>query len=1098
MEHHAIIRFSHPEVQPPVYVVTSLSIPPWAILEMDVSDERTDSGDVIFVLSFEGVPAGAHPYKIRIGEGQWVLDGSKETTTDEIGNRNNLVRTVAVHEDEKPLPDLPAEEEPQDSEEPALEHEDLRSYPYQPDTPAVAVPQDTEHVAPAAPEPEVPRPDAYQPITPAVAELQHTGKAARPCSTSSAYILQPEVYVPPACRTRAEVFPPEVDVKSHFQAGTEWDEPVMKEERQDSAQLPTVPIPFVVVEKVNSEERPDYGDIEPESLPVDSPKRAADADPDYESVLPDAPEEQKQEAASPPIPVVIVEKADDRPAFGDDFGEQATSAQKLAHELRNADAEPDKVIVMKEPHIEPRTEEEQAAPLLPHESFEPEDARRGSQPQTSMDVIEEESTQSSTDQTGSETDILTPSGSSDTKDRDAGSGDEFGELSKGPLLSRETGFSIKSDGELSNGPLLSHETGLSTVQTHNELDVAPRLSHEVGSSARSEDSRDDLSTSELDIAPLLPHETGFATKSKEPSDNLSEFGNAPLMSHETGRSPDGMTKSMSVSEFLSDTDNTPSMSSETGMTENENVGELDKAPLMSHETGSSTENNDLGELDEAPLMSHETGLWTRGRQRWGRVIRPSKIYRHGMVFSPGHGTCPSLVFHANACPDDEACEDVGELDKAPLMSHEVGFFTKSKDPSDEASELDRAPLLAHETGLSVSNLNSSSEGSRARRSLSEGDQSEDDAEDRAPTFSHEEEDNPDDGYGGLDDMPLLPHERPSAVSEHSSSDIFSENGHPIFATQAASPTLFARRTSSRIFKARSNSSSLPHSLPRSDEDDENLLDPSLEFFPTQRERILERVATIGKHLPEDEAVLSPYDAHSPVFTVMSQACSSVDLAPIGSHTSLKRIAEEALLETEDEDVSTLPSPVLEIASRAGVGAGASTEAAAPSIVVSGDEVATPMPQEANEAQKGFFERQQEAGMIEGFGGNKNISAAPYMQKNDGAADNAPTRNGKWTPEPITPASALDPVLTPPIAPWVRFEGTAKSSDCRVARPATGPMQLVQEPLREEQQPVAKASPRPPFFVRAWRRLAFNHDRALMAAVGAFVVAFVAWWWYGRM
>jgi hypothetical protein len=72
---------------------------------------------------------------------------------------------------------------------------------------------------------------------------------------------------------------------------------------------------------------------------------------------------------------------------------------------------------------------------------------------------------------------------------------------------------------------------------------------------------------------------------------------------------------------------------------------------------------------------------------------------------------------------------------------------------------------------------------------------------------------------------------------------------------------------------------------------------------------LERVATIGSHLPEDDAPQSPTNTHSPA--ILSQACSSIELAPIGSHTSLHCITEDALAETE-EDEMTLDSPAMEL------------------------------------------------------------------------------------------------------------------------------------------------------------------------------------------
>lgn len=58
-------------------------------------------------------------------------------------------------------------------------------------------------------------------------------------------------------------------------------------------------------------------------------------------------EEKKNEdiAKSSHAPTVVVEKVDDEPSYGDDFGPDATVGQKDAHNLRGQDAEPDQTIV---------------------------------------------------------------------------------------------------------------------------------------------------------------------------------------------------------------------------------------------------------------------------------------------------------------------------------------------------------------------------------------------------------------------------------------------------------------------------------------------------------------------------------------------------------------------------------------------------------------------------------------------------------------------------------------------------------------------------------------------------------------------------------
>ena len=79
MHSEATITFTQPGVQPPVYVVTSLSTPPWAPLELKPIKETTPSGDLVFELKFSNIAEGSYQYKIRIGEGHWVVDESKES-----------------------------------------------------------------------------------------------------------------------------------------------------------------------------------------------------------------------------------------------------------------------------------------------------------------------------------------------------------------------------------------------------------------------------------------------------------------------------------------------------------------------------------------------------------------------------------------------------------------------------------------------------------------------------------------------------------------------------------------------------------------------------------------------------------------------------------------------------------------------------------------------------------------------------------------------------------------------------------------------------------------------------------------------------------
>ncbi|KAK7548059.1 hypothetical protein IWX46DRAFT_43540 [Phyllosticta citricarpa] len=86
------ITFFHPNTSPPVFVATSLTNPPWQVVEMDVKQERTPSGDLIFEKKFDAVEAGEYQYKFRLGPGDWwVCDDNAPTVSDGFGNSNNLL-----------------------------------------------------------------------------------------------------------------------------------------------------------------------------------------------------------------------------------------------------------------------------------------------------------------------------------------------------------------------------------------------------------------------------------------------------------------------------------------------------------------------------------------------------------------------------------------------------------------------------------------------------------------------------------------------------------------------------------------------------------------------------------------------------------------------------------------------------------------------------------------------------------------------------------------------------------------------------------------------------------------------------------------------
>lgn len=265
----------------------------------------------------------------------------------------------------------------------------------------------------------------------------------------------------------------------------------------------------------------------------------------------------------------------------------------------------------------------------------------------------------------------------------------------------------------------------------------------------------------------------------------------------------------------------------------------------------------------------------------------------------------------------ESDDENDELDNAPLLPHETasrnhakrdgGAFSSHESvpkddngvTSDVEDEFGMAPLLPHESGFSGFARN------RVVNDVLDGQQ-------LSPRHYHPDDD--DIVNGDYDDAPLLPHERSPAVASNNGSELSADDAHYMtnrrrsFEYEATNIKDFSERSSDpNFFRTRTNSSTLPHKLPPSDDEDENLHDPSLERFPTSREQILERVASIGLQLPEDETIED--SLHSPQLSVMSQACSSVDLVPVKSYISLASVPEADDIEEEDDhDVESLPSP----------------------------------------------------------------------------------------------------------------------------------------------------------------------------------------------
>ncbi|KAF2736204.1 hypothetical protein EJ04DRAFT_562633 [Polyplosphaeria fusca] len=380
----ATITFSQPGVRPPVFVVTSMSTPPWETLEMH--SEGTKSGELIFSRRFDNVPEGDYQYKVRIGEGHWVVDESNDSAADEHGNRNNVVHV-------KRIPD------------------------------ATSVGQATE------------------------------------ASTKRKDSVQREESAPPP------------DAAANAQSSPSA-EPLMETSKVEQ-QPHEVPIPFTVVEKVAEKKPPEHSISKTGSLHEDKTKRSADAEPDVEIIKPETPVDAKEEVSPTPpsLPLLIIEKTDEKPSFGDDFGQEATSAQKFAHEQRAADATPDEVVITPDSGFAEGIEsndaevsllDEEAGPTLRHESFQTSPNEDDTQSSQKMDTIEEESLHSSDRASSSKID----SSQDETEDLEHAPDleDSTFEAERAPTFSHED---FGEDEYGSETPLLPHEREALTPSISN-------------------------------------------------------------------------------------------------------------------------------------------------------------------------------------------------------------------------------------------------------------------------------------------------------------------------------------------------------------------------------------------------------------------------------------------------------------------------------------------------------------------------------------------------------------------------------------------------------------------------------------------------------
>ncbi|KAH9210779.1 hypothetical protein DL95DRAFT_196144 [Leptodontidium sp. 2 PMI_412] len=296
------VKYSKPGTQPPIYLAGSFSDPAWQPQEMQYTTDASNEHEFFKEVYVE--QGKEYQYKFRIGPGDWwILNEDSPTGTDDAGNRNNVL-TVPVTDDT--IVSKPTKE---NREEALTEMEKPR-----------------EHNLPLGEREMTPEP---------MEETMGTRE-------TSDVLFSDEIIK---------------DVEEPKEAS-------IPKTRELLEPLEPYPTPAVEVEKTNFNLLEDLKDTKEDHTKIaestDSIKPTVAPSPEIglSDSLPTPPlevekphtehieEKNKDDIAEPShAPIVVVEKVDEGLSYGDDFGPDATVAQKDAHNLRAQDTEPDQTII---------------------------------------------------------------------------------------------------------------------------------------------------------------------------------------------------------------------------------------------------------------------------------------------------------------------------------------------------------------------------------------------------------------------------------------------------------------------------------------------------------------------------------------------------------------------------------------------------------------------------------------------------------------------------------------------------------------------------------------------------------------------------------
>ncbi|CZT07537.1 uncharacterized protein RCO7_09782 [Rhynchosporium graminicola] len=293
------VKYAVPGTQPPIFLAGSFSDPAWEPQEMQFTTDENNEHEFSKEVNVE--QGKEYQYKFRIGLGDWwILNENSPTGTDNAGNRNNVLTAPVVDHKTDAAPTEEHREEDFTMTKNQWVH-DAPSGTREATPEPVEEAMGTRETSDVLFSDEIVKEDEL-PTTTGLPMPPHTIEPLEPHPTPAAGLEKNEL---------------------EFGLGLKDTNAYTKIESAERIKPAAVPSPEISLK---------------ETLPTPS----EETKPNSEHVETKGKEDT---AESLHVPALVVEKVDDEPSYGDDFGPNATTAQKDAHNLRSEDAEPDQTII---------------------------------------------------------------------------------------------------------------------------------------------------------------------------------------------------------------------------------------------------------------------------------------------------------------------------------------------------------------------------------------------------------------------------------------------------------------------------------------------------------------------------------------------------------------------------------------------------------------------------------------------------------------------------------------------------------------------------------------------------------------------------------